>query len=127
MNKETLPTTWEEVCQKAGIDPNQLPDVSWMPQDLQPYMIAAYKLAIIHDVLNEGWVPDWSNSNEYKYYAWWNMNDSNAPLGFSYYGYVCAFTYTSLGARQFLKSSELVEHAAEHFIDVYRDFHVRPK
>src|SRR5688500_13359184 len=38
----------------------------------------AYRiLKLLAKSLNEGWLPDWGNSNEYKYYAWFEMRGSS--------------------------------------------------
>lgn len=126
MATKKLPTSWEQVCKIKGIDPAQLPDVSWMPANMQAYMIAAYKLPIIHDVLNEGHVFDWTNRSEWKYCGWYIMGDGTGS-GFSFSGYDYAYTVSFVGARLYLKSGDLVRHANKHFADLYKDYMTIPK
>lgn len=81
---------------------------------------AAYiKLKTIAKALNEGWVPDWKNNSEYKYYPWFNMNDAS---GFSFFGYDLGCTNARLGSRLCFKSRELAEYAGKQFTSIYKDF-----
>lgn len=80
----------------------------------------AYRIIkLLAKSLNEGWTPDWSNSNEYKYYPWFEMRGSS---GFRFYGLVSWRTYSVVGSRLCFKSRELAEHAGKHFQSVYEDF-----
>ena len=50
---------------------------------LQPDEIAYKKIKLIAKSLNEGWTPDWTNDNQYKYYPWFKMGSPSGG-GFSY-------------------------------------------
>lgn len=82
------------------------------------------RVQLLVAVLNDGWKPNWSDYNENKYYPWFNMNDSSAPLGFSYIDFVCDYTDTNLGARLCYKNRELAKYAGTQFLELYRDFMV---
>jgi hypothetical protein len=77
--------TFEGACKALGIDAKKLPDVSMLPADHQDAIIAHYKLVIIAQALNEGWKPDWSDYNQYKYYPWFNVRSGS---GLSYFDFV---------------------------------------
>jgi hypothetical protein len=111
--------TFAGACKALGMDAKKLPDVSMLPDDQQDAIIAHYKLVIIAQALNEGWKPNWSDYNEYKYYPWFNMRSGS---GFSYHGYVSWLAGTTVGSRLCFKSRELAEYAGEQFIDIYNDF-----
>ena len=50
---------------------------------IYPEDVISFKQAtLITEVLNEGWKPNWDNSNEYKYYPWFDMR-SKSGFGFS--------------------------------------------
>jgi hypothetical protein len=54
-----------------------------------PDEVAYKKIKIIANALNEGWKPDWKNSDEYKYYPWFDFEDDRGSgLGLSYLDYV---------------------------------------
>lgn len=81
--------------------------------------VALAKLSIIAKALNEGWQPDWSDDDQYKYYPWFNKLAS--ARGFSYYGYDCAYSYSGVGSRLVYKTSELAEYAGKQFNQLYND------
>jgi len=81
----------------------------------------AYKiLKVIVEVLNEGWVPDWKNSNQYKYYPWFDLS-SGSGLSF---GDVDPYSISTVGSRLCFKSSELAVYAGKQFIKEYTDFFI---
>ena len=83
----------------------------------------AYRLIkMLVIALNEGWVPDWTDSSEYKYVPYFNMNDSSSASRFSYRGYVGWIALTYVGSRLCFKSAKLAKYAGQQFIDVYRDY-----
>ncbi len=73
--------SFEDACAKQNVDPTALPDVSMIPEDLRKPIIAAYKLMIIFLAINNGWRPDWSDSDQYKYFPWYRVLSSG--FGFS--------------------------------------------
>lgn len=82
----------------------------------------AYRiLKLLAKSLNEGWLPDWSNSSEYKYFPWFEMRGSS---GFRFAAYDGWRSGSNVGSRLCFKSSKLAEHAANHFLSVYQDFMV---
>lgn len=87
-----------------------------------PDMISArayMKLVLIARALNEGWTPDWGNSDEYKYVPWFKHKSG---FGLSYHGYGRWTTNTVVGSRLCFKSRELAEYAATQFADIYNEF-----
>lgn len=76
------------------------------------------QMDIIREVLNEGWVPDWNDSN-YKYWPWFKHSGS----GLSYNGYGDDYSCSGVGSRLCFKSRELAEYAGKQFIEIYKAFH----
>lgn len=76
--------------------------------------------SMIANVFNQGWVADWNNDNEAKWYAWWYLNITNSdPSGFRLdYAY---FDYTTsiVGSRLCLKDESTCKKVARLFPDVY--------
>lgn len=112
--------TFNDACDVLGLvhpyQPVGLENIV-LKEDLKA-TIAFIKLGIIARALNEGWTPDWNNSNQAKYYCWFDMR---AGFGFSatvtYYDY----TNTSVGSRLCFKSRELAEYAGKQFEAIYKD------
>lgn len=112
-------------------------------------LTAFLKLRIITAALNQGWAPDWTNSDEWKYYPWFCLytedeyNDldaddkerccrvvgrsgSNANAGG---GLVCASavyassnSFAGSGSRLAFKTRELALYAGKQFVDLWCDF-----
>ena len=114
-----LITTFEQACEVKGIDPGIYPQV---PEDLQKPIIAAAKLIIIINVLNEDWKPNWKDFDENKYYPWWDMNDSSSPSGFGLDGVTYDYSGSAVGSRLCFKSEELARYAATQFEAIYKDY-----
>lgn len=50
-------------------------------QDLSGDEIAYKQLKLIISALNEDWTADWKNSNQYKWYPYFDMNDGSSSSG----------------------------------------------
>jgi hypothetical protein len=84
--------------------------------------IVNYQAAVvICKALNEGWVPNWEDEGELKYYAWFRMG-SPSGSAFSFYDYDDWTTHSYAGSRLCFKSGELAEYAGKQFTEIYRHF-----
>lgn len=88
--------------------------------NLSDHIIANQEVVLITKALNEGWLPNWSDSNEYKYVPWFKMNDSSSASGFSYHDFVYWRTSSLIGSRLCFKKSELAKYAGSQFVDLYK-------
>ena len=113
--------TFEDVCEELGITVEQaLPYNEGHLMTPDRIAINAFaKVSLIAKALNEGWVPNWDNEDEYKYYPWFDMrNGSDSGFSCSIYDNSSYFTY--VGSRLCYKSKELVEYASKQFEEVYK-------
>lgn len=112
-------------------------------------VLAFLKLRIITAALNQGWVPDWTNSDEWKYYPWFCLytedkyNDLDADdkerccrvvgrsshganayggLVYAYANYASSYSYAFYGSRLAFKTRELALYAGKQFVDLWCDF-----
>ncbi len=111
--------TYVDACAVLGIEP--INEEVFTKLGFTKDEIAYRKLKTIAEALNEGWRPDWTNSNEYKYWPWFVYNPNSA-------GFACATTYnaatyttTRVGSRLCFKTRELAAYAGTQFIDIYND------
>ena len=114
--------SFEDACKKEGIDPTALPDISMIPEEFRKAIISCYKLFIIFKAINNGWIPDWNNYDQYKYYPWFKILSSGSGFVFSYSYYGYHFTFTCVGSRLCFKTKELAQYAGTQFIEIYRDY-----
>ena len=104
--------TFEDACNKLKI-------TSQIPNDIGIRIenIARYKLSIICEVLNDGWVPNWNDSAQFKYFHWFNMNG-----GFSYYATYYHYTIASVPSALYLKTKDMSYYMGNHYLSLYKDF-----
>ena len=87
---------------------------------LQNHIIGNQELIVIAKALNEGWQPDWQNDNEYKYFPWFDMDNSSSAGRFSFNAAVNRSSLSHVGSRLCFKSRELSNYAGNQFEDIYR-------
>jgi len=107
--------TFEDACTELRINPvlvfNELDS---------PDEIAYKKLKVIAKAINQGWTPDWSDSDQYKYYPWFRVLSSG--FGFSFSDYDYTGTDAGVGSRLCFESREKSDYAAAQFVDLYKEF-----
>ena len=111
--------SFEDACQVLGISTN-VPEVKGLPRKHQKAIIANYKLIVIAEALNEGWKPNWQDSDEYKYYPWFDMSNP-AGVGYSRTFNAASSTCASFGSRLCLKNRELAIYFGQTFTDLFND------
>ena len=113
--------------------------------DVEPDILAYFKLRIITKALNEGWEPKFI-PGEYRWAPYFllytkeeieKMNaetrarvvfrslsfaNANGGVSFANASYVSAHVYASIGSRLAFKSEELAEYAGKQFTEIYADF-----
>ena len=109
--------TYEDALQATGRP--DVPDFSALPEDMRKHFTALYKMVVIVEALNEGWKPDWNDSNERKCFPWFWMSPSSFAFGDSDYDYGAADAGS--GSRLKLKSDELAEYCGKQFVDIWKD------
>ena len=103
--------TLEDACGVLGIKP---------PSEIEdPDIVAYQKLKIIIRAINQGWTPDWNDSNQYKYWPWFVLSSG---FGFSYSFYSYDYADTSVGSRLCFESREKSDYTAQQFLDLYKQF-----
>lgn len=111
--------SFEDACQVLGISTN-VPEVKGLPRKHQKAIIANYKLIVIAEALNEGWKPNWQDSDEYKYYPWFDMSNP-AGVGYSSTNNTASNTSANFGSRLCLKNRELAIYFGQTFTDLFND------
>jgi hypothetical protein len=117
--------TFEDACRERSVDPNALPDVSMLPERHRKSMVAYFKLCIIVEAINDGWEPDYSNTDQFKYFPYFAVEaDTDRPSGFGFSdaNYVSWGARTAVGSRLCFSTREMALYAAEQFKDLYIDY-----
>lgn len=117
--------TYEQACKVLGINPKTLPIVSKITEDMRNYILAHYKLTIITQALNEGWKPDWNNTNEWKYTVWYSIKADSKNTngsGFRHSDYFAWNSSSRVSSRLLFKSSELALYSGKQFKKLWKDY-----
>ena len=118
--------TMKDVYKIVGVDTKKdLPDVSRCLDRLKKTVLLGYDLMLLCDVLNEGWVADPTNHNEYRHTPWVEiMVDKSKPSGFGFSGsgYNYWSTYTDVAARLSLRNAELAMFVIKQFPDLLAEY-----
>lgn len=112
---------FESACKVLKRKP-LLPDVSMLPEKQQKSVIAYIVLITIIEAMNEGWVADFTDSNQYKYYAYFYVKKEGAGFGFSLTGCFYTTTYARTASRLCLNTSTKALLMAERFKQYYIDY-----
>ncbi len=80
----------------------------------------AYRmLKMVIKAINQGWTPDWSNSDQYKWWPYFNLSSGS---GFSGSGSGYDFSYSRVGSRLCFESEAKSNYAAKQFSELYKQF-----
>jgi len=86
----------------------------------ESYDETAYrKLKIIAKAINNGWIPNWNDTNQRKWFPYFNLS-SGFGFSFSFCVYVSADT--GVGSRLCFETEEKATYAGTQFLELYRDF-----
>jgi hypothetical protein len=105
--------TYGDACEVLGIS-SEIIGYDELSEDEVAYI----KLKVVIKALNEGWKPNWDNSNEPKYYPWFYMNKP----GFRLHDVHCYDSGSHVGSRLCFQKQEVAEYAAKQFFDLYKTF-----
>jgi hypothetical protein len=81
--------------------------------------VAYRQLKLIARVLRGDWKPNWNDSNEKKWFPWFQWSSGS---GFGFSGSICAYvsTVTYVGSRLCFPTKELSDYFGEQFIEIHR-------
>lgn len=111
--------TFEDACTKLGIDP-----VSVFHKEDTPDEVAYKKLKVVYRAINNGWVPDWSDRNQKKYFPWFEVRPGGS--GFSTSGCDYVYADSGVGSRLCTDLAEKALYIAKQFEAEYVAFHLIP-
>lgn len=135
-------TSYEEARKYLGGKPNndftvakkvvsgncvKLDEVTRLVKDINPShvkaLIALNELFTIAQAWNkeDEFEPDFSNSNQYKYFPWFVYDNGTAGFVSAYTYYTATLTSASIGSRLCFKTPERARQFGEQFIDLWND------
>lgn len=121
--------SYADACDVLSVP--QLDEKAMLSAGFRPDEIARRKLETITAALNEGWKPDWNDTNECKYYPWFYItpgkgkdpdgNPDGAYAGLSFAGTLSAASVTraDIGSRLCFQDRRTAFYAGNTFTDLY--------
>lgn len=114
--------TYEDACKVLGVEP--INEQNAKAQGFRSDEIARRKLETIAAALNEGWKPDWNNTDQYKYYPYFYIQENakgkgSAGLSCADSVYAAAAASATIGSRLCFYASRLARYASNQFTDLY--------
>jgi hypothetical protein len=111
--------TFDDVCREAGKDPKNYVVTANMDED-EKGGIYFRRCALITKVFNQGWVPDWSNGSQQKWYMWLKYQ---GPSGFGLSGAHSFYdrSNSDVGSRLVFKDRKTCEAVLEVFIEEWNN------
>lgn len=106
--------TMDDVYAELAIDKASFEKSFIYKEDLD-----AAKVRLIIKVFNEGWLPDWNNSNETKYTCYFESKHGGGFFGSYYCNW---FTGTDVGSRLCFKSKELALSVPKQFQTEFENY-----
>jgi hypothetical protein len=106
--------TFEDACKELDVNPQAVYFGNNTSDE-----IAYKKLKIVTEALNQGWTPDWSNTNQKKWYPYFVLSSG---FGFSGTNYVYGYSNTTVGSRLCFESEVKARYAGNQFLQLYKEF-----
>lgn len=110
--------TYKEVCKKLKEKELTINDFKFLAVEYRKKALASTKLQQIEKLFNGSWVKDFNNSNQRKYYPYFEKR-SSGWLVHSVHGYRCS----SRAGAAFYKDEQTAKYCGSTFINIYSDLH----
>lgn len=115
--------SYEDACSVLGqkpMDEEAMKSVGFREDE-----IARRKLETIAEALNEGWKPDWNDTNQAKYRPWFfiekKSRGAHAGLAYAYTSKTPSSAYSIVGSRLCYRTATLAKYAAQTFTHLYEE------
>ena len=114
VNEQTK-KSFKKACKKTG-RPESI-DFSGFPEDMRDQEEAEYMLKVITEAKNDGWVADYNNPNQKKWFPWFIFS----PSGVRFYGSSYGGSGADAGdaARLCFKDEATSDAAGTELIELY--------
>lgn len=121
--------SYADACAVLGID--KMDEKAMKASGFRPDEIARRKLETITEALNEGWRPDWNDTDEPKYYPWFYIkpgagkdaegkpNGASAGLAHAGTDFAASFTSAGIVSRLCFHERRTAAYAGDTFRDLY--------
>lgn len=112
--------SYADACKVLGIEP--MNEQNMKAQGFRPDEVARRKLETITEALNEGWKPDWNNTDQCKYYPYFFIRENakaEGTAGLSCARHAASYTSAGVGSRLCFHDSDTARYAGNTFTELY--------
>lgn len=113
--------SYEDACRVLGVEP--VDEQAMAAAGFRADEIARRKLETITAALNDGWKPDWNDTNQAKYVPWFwikpRPGQTLAGLACANTPYAPSYTLAHFGSRLCFKNAAVARYAANQFTELY--------
>lgn len=113
--------SYEDACRVLGVEP--VDEQAMAAAGFRADEIARRKLETITAALNDGWKPDWNDTNQAKYVPWFwikpRPGQTHAGLAYADTYDAPTHTYAHIGSRLCFKNAAVARYAANQFTELY--------
>ena len=111
--------TFDDLCRATGTTETEF-NRKWEHVELDPSTLAFERLKVCTRAYNQEWPFDAYNTDQRKWYPWFNVSSSG--FGFSGTSSYYDYTITYVGSRLCCESAEKATHAGKTFIKLFEEF-----
>lgn len=113
--------SYEDACRVLGVEP--MDEQAMAAAGFRADEIGRRKLETITAALNDGWKPDWNDTNQAKYVPWFwikrRPGQAYAGLAYASAPYAPSNTGADFGSRLCFKNAAVARYAANQFTELY--------
>jgi hypothetical protein len=115
-------TSFEAACLRLKKRPKVPFYFFFLPKKYSRPIIAVYKLFIIFEAINNGWIADYGNASQKKWYVYYYVLSSGSGFVFSTSYYACDSRRSYVGSRLSTETMEQAQFIAETFPEEFKAF-----
>lgn len=109
---------YSDVCFELGEEELTIDNFNFIKDEkIRLKTFRTYQIKNIEKLFGNGWIPDWNNVNENKYYPWFTIS-SFGLVGFSASASDVDHCHTGVG---FFKTREISDFVGRTFLNIYSD------
>lgn len=110
--------TYEDICEELAVKPLMLEDFVFLPEIMRKKQLAIAKLTQIMLLFNGDWIVDLTNSNQTKWYPYFDITRSGLSFRCSAHDRL-HFS----GAVAYFKTESIADFVGKLFVDIYKDLY----
>jgi len=107
-------TTYHEVCKRLNEKELEFKDFAFLKHEDVKKALNFARIKQLERYFNQGWIPNWYDSSEYKYYLWYQFKNSGWV-----FDSVDDRGYGSYAEVGFYKNEKIAKHIQEYFNSEY--------